>query len=490
MTNKPLVFDFSNPDLYVPVYLPLLHDNNRTKLLYGGRGSAKSVFAVQRKVIKCLQMPPGKFKCLMTRKMKEDVKESIYRTLVDIITDWGLADYFRFYEGVPKIICKANGNSFLPKGLNSTSGKSGTAKSVRNPTDAIVDEADEMTLEEYIKFTGSLRGSDQIEEILIFNPPEDDHWLITTFFPPKEQFEVADGTHTYIKSIVANTTILHTTHLHNPFLTEQERWGYIMLKDTHPEYYATECLGLLQETKTGGEALKKFDKVKHVSDECVFNPERIALACWDFNRRPHHTLGIWQFWHDTSEGENGVFYADLVQEFAIRELSVREVTKEAIDWLREKEYQLKTVRLIGDHSGTKQIDVDIETFIAKIERALKNAGFDVLNETAGNPRVLSSLEFLNDIFGGFIYLDDQSNFPGVKIQIRINPQCKFHIADFAKTKVGKDGKILKITKKFIVKDGAESKSVTEEIRGHGVDETRYMAVGVFEEEYKQFRKRD
>lgn len=485
--NKPVTFDFSDPRLYVPVYMPLLHDTNRTKIIYGGRGSAKSVFAVQKKIIKCIQKPSGKFKCLMTRKMKEDVRESIYQTVKDVIKLWGLEQYFIFYEGMPKIVCKLNGNSFIPKGLNSTSGKSGNAKSVRNPTDAIIDEADEITLEEYIKLTGSLRGSNDIEEILIFNPPEEDHWIIKTFFPPKETFELHDGTHTYIKATQPGVTILHTTHKNNPFLSDKERWGYEMLKDTHPEYYDTECLGLLSATKKGGEALKNFDRSVHVVEEDLFNKDRRVLLCWDFNRRPHHTVGLWQFWYSSVDN---IFYADLCDEIVEPEASVREVAKEGIDRLRVKNYSLKALRLIGDHSGTKQIDSDMETFLSKIERTLSRAGFDVIHETKPNPRVISSLEFLNDLFGGYVYLADESNFPGVKIQIRVNAKCKYHIADFEKTKTDKEGKLLKIEATDIVKDGSIQKKVRYQIRGHAVDESRYMAVGVFEEEYRLFMKKD
>ena len=188
--------------------------------------------------------------------------------------------------------------------------------------------------------------------------------------------------------------------------------------------------------------------------------------------------------------EDNTFVAYLAKEFTIEEASVREVTLEATTWLKDNNYIPKYVRLIGDHSGTKSMDTDIETFIAKIERQIKRGGFEVINETAPNPRVVSSLEFLNDMFGGHIYLDDQANFPGVKVVIRIHELCVFHIADYAKTKVDKEGQLLKIVRTELVRDGAEQKRVSYQIRGHGVDETRYMAVGVFEDEYIQYRKKD
>jgi len=491
MSNKaPLRFDFSDPNLFVPIYKPLLHDKSRTKIIYGSRASAKSFFICQKMLIKCIQKPKGKFKCLMVRKMKEDVRESIFATLKKVIEQWGLGAYFRIYEGAPKIVCTLNGNSFLPKGLNQVGGKTGNAKSIENPTDAIIEEADEITREEYIKLSGSLRGSNDIEEILVFNPPEEDHWIIQRFFPPKEEFEFLDGSHTYIKSTIKNAVILHTTYKNNPYLSPKELEFFETLKATDFEDYEIDGLGLLKATKTGGEALKKFSREKHVYNFDLFNSERRVLCCWDFNRRPHHTVGVWQFWYDPSSGENGLFYADLIKEFTIPEASVSEVQKEVNIWLKDKGYKPKTIRLIGDHSGTKEMDSGSETFMAKIERQISIDGFEVLNETAPNPRVVSSLEFLNDMFGGNIFLADQSNFPGVKISIRVNINCTFHIADFEKTKTDKEGKLLKIEKRVIIKDGSESKAVTFQVRGHGVDESRYMAVGVFESEYFEYRKKN
>lgn len=422
--------------------------------------------------------------------MKEDVRESIFATLKKVIKLWKLEPYFRVYEGTPKIICLLNGNSFLPKGMNQTGGRTGNAKSIENPTHAIIDEADELTKSEYLKLSGSLRGGKEIEEYIIFNPPEEDHWIITTFFPPKETYEKLDGSHTYIKSTIKQALIVHSTYKHNPFLNKEEKEFFTILKNIDYDTYQTDALGLLRATKTGGEALKKFSREQHVFNEPLFVPHRRVLCCWDFNRRPHHTVGIWQFWFDPLADESGLFYADLVKEFTLPEYSVSETQKEVNTWLKSNRYELNTLRLIGDHSGTKESDAGSETFIAKIERQIKRDGFDVINETAANPRVIPSLEFLNDLFGGTIFLADQSNFPGVKINIRVHEKCTFHIADFEKTKIDKEGKLLKIEKRELIKDGTESKAVTYQIRGHGVDEARYMAVGVFEGEYYNYRKKD
>ena len=485
--SQNITFEFPD-DLFVPIYIKAFAQPHRTKIWMGSRGSGKSRAAAQLKVMRCLEKPPNSFKCLMVRKYFADIRGSVFSTIVSVIRDWGLEEYFTIYgekAGHPKIYCKLNGNSFHPLGVNeSGTTKSGAAKSIENPTDAIIDEADELSKDEYTKFTFSLRGSDDVEEILCFNPPDDEHWLIKYFFPQKSKFEKADGSHDFIESLVKNATILHTTYLDNPFLSEGEIEQFEILKNRDYDTYESVGLGLLKTIRTGGEALPHFDRKRHISTDAKFDPERRVLMCWDFNRRPHHTVGIWQFWHD-----NDVFRADLVQEFCLWDTSISDVCKSIFSYLVDNEYQLRTIRLIGDFSGTKSAEKGVESFVAKIIRLVEKSGYNCIDETQPNPSVVSSLEFFNDILAGKVNMSDESGIGGTPIILRINPQCSFHIADFEKTKADASGQLVKMTKTEIVTDGSQKKKVTYQVRGHAVDESRYMAVGVFESEYYEYRNK-
>lgn len=480
--SNVIEFDFSNPALYVPVYTPLLHHTVRSIILYGSRGSAKTYFACQKKVKKCFEMPAGKFKCGLVRKMKEDIEESLFSTVCTVISDWQLDQYFHITKKPMKIVNLLNGNSFIAKGMNETSAQKGKgkAKGIDRLTDVIIDEADELTLLEYIKLSGSLRGSNQIEEILCFNPTTDEHWLIDRFFPEPDTFEREDGLHTYVESTVSTAVILHTTFMHNPFLSEDEKLFFETLEKTNPDLYLSDGLGLLKSTKSGGEALPAFDKGRHVTDQAAFQPDRRVLCCWDFNRRPHHTVSVWQFHFDQA---SNTFFADMVKEFCLPEHSVNQVQQEVNDWLAASGYEMNTVRLIADHSGNKQDDAGAESFIKKIERQIKRDGFKVINETKPNPSIVPSLEFLNDILAERCVLDKRSGYENAVIKIRINPACKFHKKDFEKTKTGADGKLVKMVKTETINDDGLTKKVSFQVRGHGVDNSRYMAVGVFPAEY-------
>ena len=135
------VIDFSDPELFVPVYRFLLFCEDRTIILYGSRSSAKTTFALQLKVIKCLSEPY--FRCLLVRNKKDAIRASLHSNLIKVIEDWGLQDYFKYSKtprGNLEVHC-VNGNGFYPMGLVENLNSDGNAKGFNNPTDAIVDEA-------------------------------------------------------------------------------------------------------------------------------------------------------------------------------------------------------------------------------------------------------------------------------------------------------------------------------------------------------------
>ncbi len=472
---------------FAPEFIPLLHDKNTTKILYGSRNSTKSDIACFIALYRCLTLPY--FKCLMVRKFQSDVRESLYDTLKGVAKRIGIDHLFEFKDHAMQILCRANGNSFMPMGLYEHAGKTGNAKSVLNPTDAIVEEADQCTENEVEEMIFSLRGSNDIQVILIFNTHvvDENHWIFKRWFPPRESFEKLDGSHTYVKSTRRNTTIMHSTYLMNPYVPQnilemfedQKRYSY--------ERYQITGLGLIMTAKQSNMALKAFDRIKHVSDKVQFNKEALVYLSWDFNRLPHHTVGLWQF-GGFERGTNEYFW-NLVNEFCLPDHSVKEVTQKIIEYLKQKGYATNRIVIICDYSGNTKKDHDTTDFVAQIKTKLKGANFDVQDRTVVNPSVATSLDFLNDIFNGYVKVSkENSNHGGANIKIQISPLCGYHIADFEKTKTDTDGTILKTTASdTFLEDGIKVKR-TYQARGHAVDGSRYMAVTVFKSEYQNRNK--
>ena len=232
-----MIIDLSNPELFNPIYLPLLKDRNRYLLLYGGRDSAKSYFAAQKVIIDTMMKPYSRY--LLIRKIYADIKDTQYQTIKDIVNDYGLMDYFHFTENPLKIVFKPNGNIILARGLD----KEYKTKSIKDPTGAWYEEMNEIRFNDFLKTTTSLRGG-IIQEIATFNPELETDWINSYFFPAKQSYEKTDGNFHYIKSIRKDTTILHTTYKDNNYCTPQSVELLESFKDVDENTYKIYTLGL------------------------------------------------------------------------------------------------------------------------------------------------------------------------------------------------------------------------------------------------------
>ncbi|MFZ4741917.1 MAG: PBSX family phage terminase large subunit, partial [Bacteroidales bacterium] len=230
-------FNFSDKRLFNNVYLPLLNDNKRYLLLYGGRDSAKSYFAAQKVLIDTMRKPYSRY--ILLRKIYADIKDSQFQTIKDIIVSYGLMDYFNITENPLKITFKPNGNTILARGLD----KDYKMKSIKDPTGIWYEEMNEIAFNDFLKSTSSLRGG-VIQEIGTFNPEMEDSWICNYFFPPKENYEKENGNFNIVPSIRKDTTIIHTTYKDNQFVTKQSTELLESFKDVDYRYYRTYTLGL------------------------------------------------------------------------------------------------------------------------------------------------------------------------------------------------------------------------------------------------------
>lgn len=256
-----MIFNLSDSRLFNKVYIPLLRDTNRYILLYGSRDSAKSYFAAQKVIIDTMSKPYSRY--ILLRKIYADIKDSQFQTIKDIISSYGLIDYFTITENPLKITFKPNGNYILARGLD----KDYKMKSIKDPTGIWYEEMNEIAFNDFLKSTSSLRGG-VIQEIATFNPEMEDSWITNYFFPPKESYEKEDGNFITVPSIRKDTTILHTTYKDNQFVTEQSIELLESFKQVDYHYYRIYTLGLWGGALEGL-IYDKWDIVEKFPDEEV-----------------------------------------------------------------------------------------------------------------------------------------------------------------------------------------------------------------------------
>lgn len=207
-------------------FYPLLReDSHRYLLLYGGAGSGKSVFAVQRFLYRLLTLPLCNL--LVVRAVAATNRDSTFALFRQVISRWGLSALFTCRESDLRITC-ANGNSVIFKGLDDTE----KLKSITFPkgelTDIWVEEASEMREEDFNQLDVRLRGKGTRKQIVLtFNPVSVLHWLKRRFFDRQDP----------------RALVVKSTYKDNRFLDEDYKATLESYKATDPYYYSVYCLG-------------------------------------------------------------------------------------------------------------------------------------------------------------------------------------------------------------------------------------------------------
>lgn len=207
-------------------YLPLIDNDSRYLVLYGGAGSGKSYFIAERFIIKLLQAPMCNL--LVVRAVGNTNRDSTFALFKQVISHWGLAEYFKYNESDLRVVCKFNQNSVIFKGLDDTEKLKSITFAKGELTDIWIEEATETDEASFNQLDVRLRGKGAKKQITVsFNPIDCNHWL-------KKRF--ADST-------ADNVTFFHSTYKDNQFLDDD----YIALlesfKETDPYYYTVYCLG-------------------------------------------------------------------------------------------------------------------------------------------------------------------------------------------------------------------------------------------------------
>lgn len=172
------------------IFYPLWNDSNKLKLLYGSYGSGKSDVIATILLKRCAEEPY--FKGFFGRKVKDKVRESCHSKLLSIIKRHGLQDQYSYSEqpnGSMVITHIKSGNMLIPYGAQSPD----DMKSVDDPTDIWMEEADQFTAEDMQILLSRLRTPKAKHHLwLSFNtaPVLPGHWILKYFFP--EQTHIAD----------------------------------------------------------------------------------------------------------------------------------------------------------------------------------------------------------------------------------------------------------------------------------------------------------
>jgi len=444
-------------------FVNLYNDKSRYIFLWGGRDAGKSVAARRKLIIRCLN--EKYFRYILIRKVFGTIKDSQYQGLKDDIYNLGLGELFEFKVAPLEINC-INGNKFLCRGLD----KPESIKSVQDPTGAWYEEGNQITEDDFITVTTSIRSSnaDYLQELFSFNPECDenfeDFWLYQRFFKNRVEKNFSDKVKIDLpdnKYIESNYSSIHSTYKDNPYCTGDRIALLEGLKHTNPYYYNIFTLGEWGNRDVTGRFWKCFDRTKHVSKRTIDLNEPIYIS-FDENVNPYPALSIWQI-----KGKE----LRQIHEICLKspENKLKSVARAVSAWLRSKDYK-DLIYITGDATSDRE-DTKLEkgvNYFSMLQQEIETQGFQCrVKKNQRNPSVALSGEFINAIY--------DSNYEGWSIVIDEN--CKNSINDYIVVQEDTEGKMKK------PKD-----SNGWEVAGHLSDTKRYVLVTILANEFQKYQR--
>lgn len=429
-------------------FLQLVNNQDRFLLLYGGRDSSKSNFAVKYLIYRCLTEPY--FRCLMVRKFYAWVKNSQYQNLYDTIHELGLESLFEFRVSPVEVICKLNGNKFIGVGTDDVR----RIKSIKDPTGCwyeedivYISEADWTTI------TTSIRSTKArfLQDVYTFNPEVEgqdyaSNWFYKKFFEGNEgklSFrnvqEITIGEETFPRAY----TVHHSTYRHNRWVTPDRIAEYRILKQNNEYYGKIYVDGIFGNKSAEGLFYYAFSRMKHIY-EVEYDPELPIHLTFDFNVRPYVSASVWQVFRPETHPELCAKIAKhqdsptvkpvLAKVHEIAAKPPRNRTKYACeDFVGSFSNHKQELFLYGDPAGRSE-DTRSEkgnNDFAIIQDELSFFRPRIRQHSAA-PNVKQRGEFINELFSGLKpYL------------IVISPRCENSIVDYTNGKEDDEGRKLK-----------------------------------------------
>ena len=442
-------------------------NEDRLLLLWGGRGSGKSIAAIRYLIYRCISEPY--MKCILIRKVYDTIKESMFEAIKDEVSTLGLSELFEFRTHPMEIRCK-NGNKFIARGLD----KPEKLKSIKEPSMAWYEEGNQITEDDFITVTTSIRSNNArfLQEVFSFNPEADtsdfkEFWIYKKFFEGHKEKTFSSTIKSYNPETKENVEVSYTsiwsTYHDNPYLPPSFVATLENLKKENPYYYQVFALGEWGNKDVSNQFYKKFsfDNV----GSCEYDESYPLHVSLDENVNPYMTMTVHQI-----KIRNGVRKIMQIDEICLSHPNntLKDTCKA---FLRKYRSNKNKLTIYGDRTSIKAD--------AKLEKGQNffTLAYDYLSDMKpvlmlpkSNPNVRSRGEFINDLFAGAY--DD--------IELTISDSCKKSIDDYLNLVEAADGGKLKLK----VKD--KKSGASYEKYGHTSDANDYFYCQVLSNEYSQY----
>lgn len=416
--------------------------DKRYIISYGSAGSGKSVFSAQKILTRILTEEGHRILCV--RKVASTLKSSVFQLLLDLIYIDNLEELFIINKSDFTITCTLNGNKIICTGLDDVN----KLKSIAGITSVLVEEANEITEDDFMQLELRVRGftSNYKQFILSFNPTDEELWIKKRFIDNDEP----------------EALIIHSTYKNNPFLDAEYIFQLENRMKSNPNMYRIYVEGKFGRIQTGGELVPRFNWKYHVT-KLNYDPSLALHLSFDFNALPSCSIGIFQI---NNKQINVIDEISLEHPHNL----TKDVCREFVD-----RYSKHTsgVFIYGDVAG-KSEDTRTERGYNDYSIIMQqlNKFKPQLRIGTKAPSVVMSNNFLNSIL---------AEEEGISLRLSFNDSCKKMIDDLQSIKQNSDGgKLIEFIKHPIT-------NTRYERWGHFYDLIRYFLTQCFSIEYQIYQ---
>lgn len=271
--KRKIDFSVNQDELFTNVFWKIQEASKRYVIVYGGAASSKSYSVHQNELIKIMENGDGD--TLFIRKYAADLRDSCYKLLQTLISEYEVSEYFRqlFGNDQRKIVYKPTGRSILFKGIDDSE----KLKSIVGIKRIVIEEANQLTFEDFMELDRRARGFEDIQILLILNPISENHWIKKNF--------CEEGAPYYDNSEIMKFTYHDNVNGHGrPMLTQADIDTLERLKNISDNHYKIYALGEWGIENKEGKFCWAFNNSQVVPT--VHDPERITWATFDFNLNP------------------------------------------------------------------------------------------------------------------------------------------------------------------------------------------------------------
>lgn len=342
------------------IYQPLFEQSARYFILMGGRGGGRSTVVSQYANAKLVA--PEYFRCAIMRYILGDIRNSIYREIIDRAEENEILDKVSINDSLMKLEYRANSINAVGFRKSSSDQKS-KLKSLASYNCVIIEEADEIPEEDFMQLDDSLRTiKGDIKIILLLNPPAKSHWIVKRWMRlyDSEQsgfydFDLKEGT--------TDTILIKSNYRDNEKnIAPQSIVQYEAYKETKLSHYWNMVRGYVPETVIG-KIYNNWAIVDSVPHEARL--ERYGLD-FGYSNDPTAIVAIYYY--------NGGYILDEVT--YLKELSNKRIADILLN--------LPQALVIADSAEPKSID------------EIKSYGVNILPSQKGQGSVNQGIQYVQD----------------------------------------------------------------------------------------------